>query len=457
VRRRRWSLPIETDTALIYLRISANRTGEHASIQQQRDDCTALAGRLCRSRIIEFVDEAVSAYQDRTRPAYQRLLRQIEQAPSATLVVWHLDRLYRKPGELEQLLDLLDTRPIRVEAVQDGSFDLNRHEGRLFARQLVAFANYESALRSARVSRAHQQRARRAAWHGRAAYGHRPGGEPDADQAPTLRRIARDYLVGCSETEIARRLNTEGVPTPGASHEWHPSTVQAILRSDRLHRRRTTWTGEQHIEGTWESVITRDESELIRALQLLSQRRTTNSSRSLLGGLARCATCDRRMVVAYSGGSGRVRRYVCLRRDGGCGNGIAADAADRVIRARLRTAAMPERTIGSAQGLAEEAAKLRQLRMGNAAAYGGGSRRHDTFSTISRDLQQAADRLSSAAVAAAPALHGDWDELPLPEQRRRIQQQAETVLVEPSRSSGKFDPDRIRVQWRAQEADASEE
>lgn len=456
MRRRCWSLPIETDTALIYLRISANRTGEHASIQQQRDDCTALARRLRHSRILEFVDEAVSAYQDRTRPAYQRLLRQIEQAPSATVVVWHLDRLYRRPRELEQLLDLLDTRPIRVEAVQGGSFDLNRHEGRLFARQLVAFANYESALKSARVSRAHQQRARRGAWHGRAAYGHRPSGEPDAEQAPTLRRIARDYLAGCSETEIARRLNTEGIPTPGASHKWHPSTVQAILRSDRLHRRRTTGTGT-HANGTWESVITGDESDLIRALQLLPQRRTTNSARSLLGGLARCAACDRRMVVAYSGGSGQVRRYVCLRRDGGCGNGIAADATDRVIRARLRAAAMPERTAGPAQGLAEEAVKLRQLRIGNAAAYGDGSRRHGTFSTISRELQQAADRLSSATVAAAPARHGEWDDLPLPEQRRRIQQQVDAVLIEPSRSFAKFDPDRIQVQWWVHEADASEE
>jgi hypothetical protein len=204
-------------------------------------------------------------------------------------------------------------------------------------------------------------------------------------------------------------------------------------------------------------VITGEESDLIRALQLLPQRRTTNSSRSLLGGLARCATCDRRMVVAYSGGSGRVRRYVCLRRDGGCGNGIAADAADRVIRTRLRAAVMPERTAGSAQGLAEEAVKLRQLGVGNAAAYGGGSRRHDTFSAISRELQQAADRLSSAVVAAAPARHGDWDELPLPEQRRRIQQGADVVLIEPSRSSGKFDPDRIRVQWRVHRADASDE
>ncbi|WP_442928066.1 recombinase family protein [Microbacterium sp. MMO-23] len=63
---------------MLYLRISANRTSEHASIEQQRADCTALAAQLGYARTVEFVDEAASAYQDRTRPAYQQLLRHLE-------------------------------------------------------------------------------------------------------------------------------------------------------------------------------------------------------------------------------------------------------------------------------------------------------------------------------------------------------------------------------------------
>ncbi|MGO1851650.1 recombinase family protein [Microbacterium sp. JB110] len=113
---------ITTTTALIYLRISANRTSEHASIEQQRADCTALAGQLGYTRAIEFVDEAISAYQDRARPGYQQLLHQIQESEAGTVIVWHLDRLYRKPRELEQLLDLLDIHPIRVESAQGGSF-----------------------------------------------------------------------------------------------------------------------------------------------------------------------------------------------------------------------------------------------------------------------------------------------------------------------------------------------
>lgn len=360
------------------------------------------------------------------------------------MIVWHLDRLYRRPGELEQLLDLLDTRPIRIEAVQGGLLDLNRHEGRLFARQLVAFANYESAHRGARVTRAQQQRARSGAWHGHAAYGYRAGGALDARQVPVLHRIVRDYLAGCSETEIARRLNADRIATPGSSDRWHPSTVQSILRSDRLHRHRKTDTGEI-VTGVWEPVITNEESALVRALQLLPQRRTTNSSRSLLGGLARCAVCDRTMVVHYSG---IIRRYICLRRNGGCGIGIAADLLDQAILKRIATnqpAFCPRKP---AQELAQIALELQDQQTRNAAAFGGGERDYTAFAETSRTLQTAVDDLSGAVVARTPAHEGDRGQLPLPELRRLIQQRNTSVWIEPSQASGKFDPSRLRIQWR---------
>ena len=358
------------------------------------------------------------------------------------MIVWHLDRLYRQSRELEQLLDLLDSHPVQIESVQGGSFDLNRHEGRLFARQLVAFANYESALKGARVSRAHQQRAKRGSWHGRAGYGHHAGGSLDADQHPVLRRIARDYLAGCSETEIARRLNTDGIPTPGTSTRWRPSTVQAILRSNRLHGHRITKTGE-HVDAAWESAITSHESAVIRALQLLPQHRTTNSSRSLLGGLASCAACDRTMVVHYSG---RVRRYVCLRRDGGCGNGIAADALDGTIRARLSQAEPLRAATRPANDLVDEADRLCQQLADNVATFVRGDRPHHEFTAISRRLQQEAEWLSSVVVTKAPGRQGAWLEFPLPEQRRIIQQRVAAIFIGPSSAPGKFDPDRLQIQ-----------
>lgn len=301
--------PIATTTELIYLRISANRTSEHASIEQQRADCTALAGQLGYTRTIEFVDEAVSAYQDRSRPAYQQLLRQLEGSDAGTVVVWHLDRLYRKPRELEQLLDLLDNRPIRVESVQGGSFDLNRHEGRLFARQLVAFANYESAHKGARVARAQQHRARNRLLHGGSHYGYRSDGTLHPVESAVIRRVVDDNLLGLSPTATARDLTADCIAPPRTNRGWHATTLRSMLDSDRLHQRRRDHAAARYVTGAWERLLTPDESALVQVSLLVPRRDATRSSTSLLGGILRCQLCGKRMVAGITRHDKRV--YLC--------------------------------------------------------------------------------------------------------------------------------------------------
>ena len=165
-------------------------------------------------------------------------MQHLENAEAGVVIVWHVDRLYRKPHELEQLLDVLDARPIRIESVQGGSFDLNSHEGRLFARQLVAFANYESAHKGARVARAQEQRARTGRLHGSRHYGNHNDGTLHSNEAAVLRRIADDYLTGLSITTIARELTAAGIPTPSGRQRWGTSTIASILSAGRLHHHR---------------------------------------------------------------------------------------------------------------------------------------------------------------------------------------------------------------------------
>ncbi|WP_253873357.1 recombinase family protein [Promicromonospora umidemergens] len=293
-----------SEPALLYLRISVNRTAEHASIDQQRDDCLRLAKRLGHTRTITFIDEAVSAYQERARPAYRRLLDHLaRRVGTATVIVWHLDRLYRRPADLEELLDLLDTRAARVETVQGGGFDLNTHEGRLFARQLVAFANYESAHKGARVARAQQQRAAQGLLHGGSHYGYRDDGTLHPVHRPVLRRIIEDYLIGVGVSSIARELTQAEVPTPTGNTVWGYTTVRAILASDRLHQRSRSHPGR------WRSVVTPIESALIRAQLIAPRSDAARSSSSLLGGIARCAACRTRMVTGVNRHARR--RYFC--------------------------------------------------------------------------------------------------------------------------------------------------
>ncbi|WP_414683278.1 recombinase family protein, partial [Microbacterium sp. UBA3486] len=75
-------------------------------------DCLSLCARLGLD-VAEpdvFMDNDTSAYLDKKRPDFARMLARIKLGPSR-VVVWHVDRLYRRPRELEDLIDLVETHP----------------------------------------------------------------------------------------------------------------------------------------------------------------------------------------------------------------------------------------------------------------------------------------------------------------------------------------------------------
>ncbi len=436
--------------ALIYLRISKNRTGEHASIERQREECLRLAQQHGHERVEEFVDESRSAYKSTPRPAFEQLIERVDQQRTLVIVVWHIDRLYRQPRELEQLLQLAETRQIRIDAVHGGTLDLVTHEGRMFARYLVSFAHYESAHKAARVARAYQQRARQGLWHGAAAYGYCAGGQMDPPAAEVVRGVVVDYLAGCSFAEIARRLTACGTPTPARSTAWHATTVRSILASDRLHRIRTT-AGGRVVSGVWESIITPEDSELVRTLLILPQRRTARSSLSLLGGMATCAECGNTLSIGSGGSGSRIRRYICLRSGGlGCGNGIAADGLDRHVMQYIESltdlptaASEPQADVAS---LSARAATLvdtsRELLRDYGAGRIGREQHTRMRAAVNDGLSQLLDEVD--AHLAVPRLPPGGDATTV-DRRNIIHARISDVSVRRPSQRRRFDPERIVV------------
>lgn len=153
-----------------------------------------------------FIDNDVSAFDGGRRNGYDALVAQVR-AGLTPIIVWHVDRLYRQPRELEDLIDLVEQHPVRIEAVRGGGFDLNATEGRLMARQLVAIAAYESGHKSDRVKRANKRLAEQGACHGPARYGYEPGGALIPEQAAVIRQMADRFLAGESLRSITAWLN----------------------------------------------------------------------------------------------------------------------------------------------------------------------------------------------------------------------------------------------------------
>src|SRR5438105_2394327 len=94
--------------AAIYARISADPSGTALGVARQEADCRSLADRKGWTVTEIYVDNDLSAYSGKPRPAYRRLLEDIKGARVDAVIVWHLDRLHRNPKDLEEFFEICD-------------------------------------------------------------------------------------------------------------------------------------------------------------------------------------------------------------------------------------------------------------------------------------------------------------------------------------------------------------
>ena len=142
-----------------YARISQD---SELGIARQEHDTSALT-TLRGWRLAErYQDNDASAYQPKVeRPDFERMLADLKAGVIQGIVVWDLDRLARRPVDLERIIDLYDQKPLVFATVQ-GDIDLSTPDGRTMARVLVAFANKASMDTARRVARKKLEKATKA-------------------------------------------------------------------------------------------------------------------------------------------------------------------------------------------------------------------------------------------------------------------------------------------------------
>jgi DNA invertase Pin-like site-specific DNA recombinase len=101
-------------------------------------------------------DQVVTWYKDTftgktmDRPAFNRLMADVEAAKVGSIVVWRLDRLGRTAKGLTTLFDDLRKRRVNLVSIKDG-LDLETPAGRLMANVLASVAQYETEVRAERT------------------------------------------------------------------------------------------------------------------------------------------------------------------------------------------------------------------------------------------------------------------------------------------------------------------
>ena len=128
----------------VYARISQDRSGDELGVRRQLADCRAEAERRGWQVAEEYVDDDVSAYSGRIRPAYERMLADLTDRRRDAVIVWHMDRLHRRPAELERFVDTCTLAKVRDVVTLSGDIDLAKGDGLLMARLLGAVKANES-------------------------------------------------------------------------------------------------------------------------------------------------------------------------------------------------------------------------------------------------------------------------------------------------------------------------
>lgn len=459
--------------AAIYARISSD-DGTALGVARQVEDCRKLAADLGWQVVDEYVDNDVSAYSGKRRPAYQRLLADLGDGLVDAVVAYHADRLTRRPIELEHFVEVATAAGVRhVRFAAGGDLDPGNGDGLLVLRMLAAVAANESASKSRRVRRKLEQVAAEGRPHGgfRRPFGfeddkitHRPA------EVEIIHQMVARYLAGESLISITRWLNDSGIPTV-AGGEWRSPTVRGLLKSARNAGLRE-YKSEIVAEAVWEPIITvaqRDKVLARMADNAATGRRSPR--RYLLSGMCRCGLCGTRL---YSSARPNVRRYVCTSGPdhGGCGK-ITVNAppveelvADAVLY-RLDTPELAAALAGRSNEDAEAAALSDQLaadqeQLDELAAMWANkaitSREWSQARTTIEDRVTATrrrlgrlttDDTLAGMVGTGGELRSRWAELNLTRQAAIISAIVDHVVIAPSPTRGRiFDPNRVNIVWR---------
>lgn len=244
--------------AALYLRVSTDERS--ASLDAQESGARAWCAREGHSVVATYTDEGISGAEWSRRPGVQALQDAADATPRPfdLVVVRDLDRLGRDAIRLPLLLDDLQSAGVRVVEWTTGKIAELEGEA-LVLVQLRAYAAAAERKAIARRTRtALRQKAERGQVTGGRVYGYRnvrgPAGvryEVDPAEAAAVREMYERHAAGESARAIARSLTARGVPAPRGAPSWAPTTVGAILRSER-YRGLARWgeVGAEYRRGT---------------------------------------------------------------------------------------------------------------------------------------------------------------------------------------------------------------
>ncbi|MCP4680068.1 MAG: recombinase family protein [Deltaproteobacteria bacterium] len=423
---------------------------EFSSLDAQREACEA----YIKSQAAQGWKLLETAYDDGgfsganiKRPAFQRLLEDIEAGKVDVLVVNRLDRLSRSLADFVKIMERFSELDVDFVSVTQ-NFSTANAIGRLTLNMLMSFAEFEREMISERTREKVAAARRRGQWTGgKAPLGYRIEEKKlviDSFEAVVTEEMYTLYLEHRSALTVSRMLNERGRVTK-TSRPWTKNAVLHILKNP-LYAGIITYGGE-HYEGEHEAIIPRNTWQSVQDI-LKSQRQKRkihyHNNDYFLRGLLQCDICGGTFIPASTHKNGKVYRYYrCMTRDKrgleGCtakqlpAESIESFVVERIKDATADSALVNELESRTREHIEDQKKKLRKERAGLPGEIAKVSSKIDRFIA---SLEQAKDE-------AEPFINVKISELG--RRQRHLQERMETVVQE----LGALERMELETEWLA--------
>lgn len=262
------------------------------------------------------------------RPAFQRLLRDIDAGRVDIVVVYKLDRLSRSLRDFALLMDRFQTAGVAFASITQ-QFDTSTSMGKLTLHLLMSFAEFERSLISERTRDKIAGARRRGKWTGGPVpFGYEVRDKmliPCEHESIIVQEMFTLFLRHQEVAAVARELNERGlVPRDGRRRikseapRWNKTSVTRVLMNPIYTG--LIPSGDELYQAEHDAIIKRELWDQARALMEGCARDTRYHGRNpeyLLRGVLRCTLCGGAFTPASTRGKGgrEYRYYRCTTRD----------------------------------------------------------------------------------------------------------------------------------------------
>lgn len=348
------AVPMEKTQAAIYCRLSQDdgSLGDSGSIQTQK----ALLTQYCQEHHMEIVDCYCDDGWSGTnfnRPAFQRMIGDIEGGKVNTVIVKDLSRFGREYAQMglyiEHYFEEKGVRFLSLAENIDSSQGLNN--------LVLPFTNVINSLYARQASEktkaAHRARAKNGMFLGsRAPYGYQKDPNDrhhlivDPEAAEVVKEIFRMFADGIGYVRMTKILRERNILNPQAyfnqnnpdyykhsdywrkPFDWHATSVRAILNNPvylgkltfgktktkgffdkrRVPTEESDWIVVEH---THEPLVSQELWDTVH--QMMKARRRENGSGHVqpFAGLVKCAGCGSSLNASYDKKKGKYTGFSC--------------------------------------------------------------------------------------------------------------------------------------------------